>query len=91
MSEFKINHVTHEPEVPVNWPEGHVEVVSVFDDPVSECLKIRIHDSEHYLHRTTALALARQLGDYFDQLSARDKAPLRMSMGLGDGQHTFKL
>lgn len=53
-------HVTHEPEIPVNWPIGHVSV-SLSATEVDECVKVKIHDSIHFLHATTARELQKML------------------------------
>lgn len=53
--------VTFEPEVPVNWPDGHVNV-TLTDDDHDECIKVRIHGVDHYLHSTTAAELYKALG-----------------------------
>ena len=51
---------THEPAVPVNWPEGHVssEVTDPEDD---ECIVVTIHGVRHSLHSSTAQALVGSL------------------------------
>lgn len=33
---------THEPAVPIGWPDGHV-AVGLTDDAEDECIKITIH------------------------------------------------
>lgn len=52
--------VTHEPEVPTNWPDGHVDVdlTGIEDD---ECIVVTIHGVRHYLHTTTAHELNKKL------------------------------
>jgi len=56
--------VTHEPERPLpGWPESHARAESVFGEPSAECIKITVHGVTHYLHGTTAAALATQLHD----------------------------
>lgn len=51
---------THEPDVPVNWPEGHVGVALTEDDQ-DECIEVTIHGVRHYLHSSTAQELSRML------------------------------
>lgn len=51
---------THEPVVPNDWPEGHVGV-ELTTDEIDECMRVRIHDVEHYLHSTTARELSNML------------------------------
>jgi hypothetical protein len=51
---------THEPVVPSDWPRGHVGV-ELTPDEVEECINVRIHDVEHYLHSTTARELSNML------------------------------
>lgn len=55
-----IPQVTHEPAVPVNWPDGHAraQVTGVADD---ECIVVTIHGFTHCLHATTAQALTGSL------------------------------
>lgn len=70
----KITIITHEPEHPLpGFPESHVKVDDVFAEDHAECVRITIHGAEHYLHRTTALALFEQLYGYFQNLSAAEK------------------
>lgn len=65
---------THEPLQPLpNYPESHVRLEDVFFEDCAECVKITIHGTEHYLHRTTAFALYEQLQQYFKNLSDDDK------------------
>lgn len=51
---------THEPPEPTNWPTGHVSVART-DESETECLVVTIHGESHYLHATTARALANML------------------------------
>lgn len=51
---------THEPDVPINWPEGHVGVALTEDDQ-DECIEVTIHGVRHYLHSSTAQELSRML------------------------------
>lgn len=51
---------THEPATPNDWPNGHVDVELTPDD-VEECIKVRIHEVQHYLHSTTARELSNML------------------------------
>jgi len=52
--------VTHEPEVPQNWPDGHVRV-ELTGNETDECVKVWIHGYMHFLHATTARALQEKL------------------------------
>ncbi len=52
---------THEPAVPVNWPEGHVSSEFIEELDVDECICVTIHGVKHYLHATTARQLARSV------------------------------
>jgi hypothetical protein len=47
---------THEPELLVNWPNGHAAVTLTGADQ-AECIEVTIHGVRHYLHSTTARAL----------------------------------
>lgn len=71
---------THEPAVPVNWPEGHVKVEMTGDDDL-ECITVTIHGVRHYLHATTAreleLALHRKL-DEWNAMSRQELGKLGM-------------
>jgi hypothetical protein len=60
---------THEPVVPVNWPEGHVKV-ELTGDQDNECFKVTIHGVPHFLHSTTARALHEELGKKLDEWNA---------------------
>lgn len=51
---------THEPEVPVSWPEGHVGVELTGPEHL-ECIEIVVHGVTHYVHSTTARALQNML------------------------------
>lgn len=66
INDIKINHITHEPFKPVNFPDGHVGVYSVNDINISECGAIRIHDTIHYLHDTTTNELYKMLETYLN-------------------------
>jgi hypothetical protein len=52
--------VTHEPAVPSNWPDGHVDV-ALTDWEESECIVVTIHGVQHFLHSTTAHELSKKL------------------------------
>jgi len=52
---------THEPPIPVNWPDGHVSSHFVNDLDKDECICVTIHGVDHYLHATTAREMARSL------------------------------
>lgn len=51
---------THEPAIPRDWPNGHVNV-KLTGDEVDECVKVTIHGIDHYLHATTARELSNML------------------------------
>ena len=51
---------TFEPEVPVDWPEGHVSVEQT-DLDHDECFKVTIHGVDHYLHATTLFELLKMI------------------------------
>lgn len=55
-----INSETHEPDIPRDWPRGHVSV-ALTDDDQDECIEITIHGVRHYLHSTTARELSNML------------------------------
>ena len=57
---------THEPEVPQNWPDGHV-AVALTDDGQGECIEVTIHGTKHYLHSTTARELSNMLVARIDE------------------------
>ena len=61
-------HTTHEPPEPIDWPHGHICVVLTGDD-AEECIKITIHDTEHFLHATTARELHNMLGQRLDDFN----------------------
>lgn len=65
--EIKISHITHEPYEPINFPKGHVNVYPIESLDVAECSAIKIHDSLHYLHDTTACELYKMLKSYIHQ------------------------
>ena len=44
---------THEPDLPNNWPYGHVGV-EITDDDEDECIEVRVHGVKHYLYSSTA-------------------------------------
>lgn len=71
---------THEPAVPVNWPDGHVSVardstpsdardrlrlgdirVALTGADDLECVMVSMGECQHFLHSTTARALADKL------------------------------
>lgn len=60
---------THEPESPINWPDGHVGV-ALTDDDVEECIAVRIHGVQHFLHSTTARELSDMLLGRLDEWNA---------------------
>lgn len=53
---------THEPPVPINWPDGHVQT-KLADLVDKECIIVTIHGIDHYLHATTARELSNKLID----------------------------
>jgi hypothetical protein len=59
-------NVTHEPAIPVNWPDGHVKV-SLTGDDADECILVWIHGHMHYLHSTTARELERMLHNKLEE------------------------
>jgi hypothetical protein len=63
----KVPAETHEPPVPVNWPQGHVSA-EITDDDDDECIVVTVHGVRHYLHATTAreleLAIKRKLDEW---------------------------
>jgi hypothetical protein len=61
-----VAQVTHEPMVPVNWPEGHVRV-ELTDAAQDECIVVTIHGVAHYLHSTTARELEKALAVKLDE------------------------
>ena len=61
--------VTHEPEVPQNWPEGHVSV-ALTDADQGECVEVTVHGVKHYLHSTTARELSNMLVAKIDEWNA---------------------
>lgn len=62
----KIIAETHEPEVPRDWPDGHVGVALTGDDQ-DECIEITIHGVRHYLHSSTARELSNMLVGLLDE------------------------
>lgn len=56
----KLPAVTHEPAIPLNWPDGHVAVVMTGEEQL-ECIEVTIHGVKHYLHSTTARELSNML------------------------------
>ena len=65
--------ITHEPEVPNNWPHGHVSVRETGDGE-GECIVITIHGMQHYLHSTTAYELYKMLGETITKWDKMAKA-----------------
>ena len=57
---------THEPLLPINWPDGHVGVAITAPDD-DECIEVTIHGVRHYLHSTTARELANMLNARLDE------------------------
>lgn len=64
---------THEPRVPVNWPDGHV-AVALTDDNIGECIEVTVHGVRHYLHSTTARELSDRLIARLDEWNATARA-----------------
>lgn len=56
----KVPAETHEPPVPVNWPQGHVSSEITGDDD-DECIVVTVHGVRHYLHATTARELVKSV------------------------------
>lgn len=65
--------VTHEPEVPLNWPDGHVGAALTGDDQ-GECIEVTIHGVRHYLHASTARELSNMLGSRIDEWNVTARA-----------------
>lgn len=61
---------THEPDLPENWPHGHVGV-AITDDDQDECIEVTIHGVRHYLHSTTAKELNNMLSSRIDEWNKR--------------------
>lgn len=57
---------THEPAVPKNWPQGHVNV-AITDPDEDECIVVTIHGVRHHLHSTTARELTNMLESKLDE------------------------
>ena len=57
---------THEPDVPQNWPHGHVGV-ELTDDDQDECIAVTVHGVTHFLHSTTARELSNMLTGKLDE------------------------
>lgn len=73
----KLPAVTHEPAVPLNWPDGHVAVAMTGADQM-ECIEVTIHGVKHYLHSTTARELSDMLLariDEWNELAVAEGAP----------------
>jgi hypothetical protein len=68
---------THEPEEPMNWPEGHVTSRFVDSTDVPECICVTVHGVEHYLHATTARELVRWLSKTLDDWNDHAATELR--------------
>jgi hypothetical protein len=68
---------THEPDVPENWPNGHVSVALTSRD-VDECIEVTIHGVKHYLHSTTARALSNMLLARLDEWNRQPALPPSM-------------
>lgn len=58
--------VTHEPDLPLNWPDGHVGV-ALTDNDQDECIEVTIHGVRHYLHSSTAQELNRMLSSRIEE------------------------
>ena len=57
---------THEPDLPRDWPYGHVGV-EFTDDDEDGCIEARIHGIKHYLHSSTARELSKMLNAKIDE------------------------
>lgn len=69
---------THEPQVPQNWPDGHV-AAEMTDDTQGECIVITIHGVRHFLHATTARELANTVTktvDEWNEMARKEMAAL---------------
>ncbi|WHP19292.1 hypothetical protein [Cellulomonas sp. ES6] len=64
---------THEPDEPVNWPRGHVDV-QLTGDEHDECIVVTVHGVKHYLHSTTARALSDALLERLDEWNKVSRA-----------------
>ncbi|MFJ6003949.1 hypothetical protein [Arthrobacter sp. NPDC092385] len=64
---------THEPDVPQNWPHGHVGV-TLTDDDQDECIEVTIHGVRHYLHSSTAQKLSTMLSSRIEEWNERPQA-----------------
>ena len=73
--------VTHEPNVPQNWPDGHVDVELTGIDQ-EECIVVTVHGVRHYLHSTTAHELSKKLSSRIKEWDADAKA--RGALGVLD-------
>jgi hypothetical protein len=71
----KVPAETHEPLVPVNWPEGHVSA-EITDDDDLECIVVTVHGVRHYLHSTTARELELAIKRKLDQWNAKAREGL---------------
>lgn len=65
--------ITHEPEDPINWPDGHVDV-QLTPKKDDECILITIHGVKHYLHSTTAYELYKKLETKITEWDKQAKA-----------------
>lgn len=68
---------THEPKVPRDgWPHSHVDV-KLLDANAPESILVTIHGRQHYLHSSTAAALAfeltKQVKNWLDATNDRTK------------------
>ncbi len=68
---------THEPEVPRNWPNGHVGV-ALTSDGTGEYIEVTVHGVRHNLHPTTASELSSALRARIDEwhVIARERGVL---------------
>ncbi len=64
---------THEPDEPVDWPDGHVRV-DLTGREQSECIVVTIHNVRHHLHSTTAQALNDRLREKIEEWDAYAKS-----------------
>ena len=69
--------VTHEPRIPQDWPHGHVGV-ELTGDEIDECIKVRIHGHDHYLHSSTARELSNMLLETINTWNGKAPLPFRV-------------
>lgn len=73
---------TREPETPIDWPEGHVNVTLTGDDQM-ECVLVEIHGVKHYLHTTTARELEKVLHARIEEWNVASGGRLANAEGTG--------